>query len=260
MPEILLRPDHHTLAYHCSPGDGPGVIFMGGFLSDMTGSKALTLEAWCRQQGLAFVRFDYHGHGASSGRFEDGTIGRWSEDAIAVLDQLTQGPQILIGSSMGAWMMLLTALARPQRIAGLIGIAAAPDFTEDLLWQGLDKSKQSRLLIEGMILLPSDYNETPYPITLELIEEARQHLLLRETLPLSCPVRLLHGMNDSDVPWETSIRLAQQLNSDDVQVTLVKDGDHRLSEPQNLALLIRNLAELRSEIAVSSSIGHSSPL
>ncbi len=259
MPKILQRPNNHTLAYHRSPGEQPGVVFMGGFLSDMSGAKALTLEAWCQQQGLAFVRFDYLGHGGSSGRFEDGTIGQWSEDAIAVLDQLTQGPQILVGSSMGAWMMLLTALARPQRMAGLIGIAAAPDFTEDRLWQGLDETQQTRLLTEGMMLLPSDYRETPYAITLELIEEARQHLLLPNVLPLSCPVRLLHGMKDSDVPWHTSIRLAQQLSSHDVRVTLIKDGEHRLSIPQDLALLIRTLAELRSEID-SSSVEHSSPL
>ncbi len=259
MPEILQRPGQHTLAYHRSPGDQAGVIFMGGFLSDMGGAKALTLETWCQQQGLAFVRFDYLGHGGSSGRFEDGTIGHWSEDAIAVLDQLTEGPQILVGSSMGAWIMLLTALARPQRIAGLIGIAAAPDFTEDLLWQGLDEATRTRLFTEGVMWLPSDYRETPYAITLELIEEARQHLLLRDILPLSCPLRLLHGLNDSDVPWNTSIRLTQQLTSDDVRVTLIKEGDHRLSRPQDLALLIRTLAELRSEID-SSSVEHSSAL
>ena len=248
MLETLARPDAHTLAYYRHPGAGPGVIFMGGFMSDMSSSKALTLETWCRQQDRAYVRFDYLGHGASSGRFEDGSIGRWSEDAIAVLDQLTEGPQILIGSSMGAWIMLLSALARPQRVAGLIGVAAAPDFTEDRLWPGLDEATRTQLLTKGVILQPSDYSDTPYAISLALIQEARRHLLLRDVLPLSCPVRLLHGMNDADIPWETSIRLSRQLAGSDVRITLIKDGEHRLSRPQDLALLTRTLAELSAEI------------
>ena len=173
-PERLTLADGTRLAYHRRPGARPGVVFLGGFTSDMTGAKATTLDAWCRERGQAFVRFDYSGHGGSSGQFADGTIGRWAEEAIAVLDRLTEGPQILVGSSMGAWLMLLTALARPERIAGLLGLACAVEFTRYLLWDRLDERLRERLRRERVISLPSSYGE-PYLIALNLIEEAQHH-------------------------------------------------------------------------------------
>ena len=213
-------------------------------MSDMTGSKALSLESLAKQQGRAFLRFDYQGHGASSGRFEDGTIGSWTADAVAALDALTEGPQVLVGSSMGGWIMLLAALARPQRVAGLLGIAAAPDFTEDLMWDAYPQEVRDTLRREGVYHEPSDYGDEPYAITMRLIEEGREHLLLRAAIPLGCPVRLIHGMADPDVPWRTSIRLAERLESDDVEIALVKTGGHRLSEPEDLDRLGKTLCGL----------------
>jgi len=236
--------DGQTLAYHRSPGSTPGVIFLGGFTSDMTGTKATTLEHWCRERGRAFVRFDYSGHGASSGQFKEGTIGQWAGEALAVLDQLTEGPQILVGSSMGGWLMLLTALARPERIAGLLGLACAADFTEYLLWEQLDEGLREQLRRERMISLPCPYGE-PYLITLKLIEEAKsQQLLNRVELPIHCPVRLIHGMADADVPWRTSLQVVEKLTSPDVRLILVKDGEHTLSRDQDLSLLTRTLGEM----------------
>lgn len=243
-PSRLPVPGGGTIAYHASPGKSPGVVFLGGFRSDMSGTKATALEAHCRARGRAFVRFDYLGHGSSSGAFSEGTIGLWAENAVAVLDAATAGPQILVGSSMGGWIMLLAALRRPERVCGLIGIAPAPDFTDDLLWRRFDPATRETLLREGLVRIPSDYNEEPYPITRRLIEEGREHLVLRESIPLRCPVRLLHGMNDRDVPWQTSLKLAAALASEDVVVTLVKDGDHRLSRDADLMRLFAALAEL----------------
>lgn len=243
-PDRLTLADNTILAYHRSPGAAPGVVFLGGFTSDMTGIKATTLERWCRGRGQAFVRFDYSGHGASSGQFADGTIGRWGDEALAVLDQLTEGPQILVGSSMGAWLMLLTALARPQRIAALLGLACAIDFTEYLLWERLDENLRERLRRERVISLPSAYGE-PYIITLNLIEKAKQHQLLdRPELPITCPVRLIHGMKDADVPWQTSVRVMERLTSSDARLLLIKDGEHTLSREQDLLLLTRALGDL----------------
>ncbi|HYC03020.1 MAG TPA: alpha/beta hydrolase [Azospirillaceae bacterium] len=238
-----------TIAYRRTPGRGPGIVFLGGFKSDMTGTKAVALEEFARRSGHAFVRFDYQGHGASSGSFRDGTIGTWSADAIHVLDEVTEGPQILVGSSMGGWMALLAALARPDRVAGLVGIAPAPDFTERLIWDRLDAETRATMLRDGVWIEPSAYDPAGYPITLKLIEEGRNHLLLGRPIPLSCPVRLLHGQRDPDVPWQVSLDLARDLASDDVQVTLVKDGDHRLSRPQDIELLTRTVARLVEEVS-----------
>ncbi|MDG4552821.1 MAG: alpha/beta hydrolase [Candidatus Competibacter sp.] len=243
-PERLPLANGGFLAYHRSPGARPGVVFLGGFTSDMSGVKATTLERWCRGRGQSFVRFDYSGHGASSGRFADGTIGAWAAEALEVLDRLTEGPQILVGSSMGAWLMLLTALARPERIAGLLGLACAADFTEYLLWERFDPPLRERLRRERVISLPSPYGE-PYIVALNLIEEAAQHYLLdRPELPIRCPVRLIHGMRDTDVPWRISVRVAERLASSDVRVTLLKDGEHTLSREQDLILLTRTLGDL----------------
>jgi pimeloyl-ACP methyl ester carboxylesterase len=215
----------------------------------MTGTKALALESWARARGRSFVRFDYQGHGSSSGHFVDGTIGRWADDARAVLDRLTQGPQILVGSSMGAWIMVLVATSRPERIAGLVGIAAAADFTEDLIWGTLDPEQRLALLDHGRLEVPSDYAAEPYPVTLALIEEARRHLVLRGPIALDRPVRLIHGMSDADVPWITSVRLAERLTGGRVRLTLIKDGDHRLSRDQDIALICRTIEDLIAEEA-----------
>lgn len=239
-----------SLAWARVPGATPGVVFLGGYRSDMTGSKALALRDWCALHGRAFLRFDYSGHGASDGVFEDGTIGTWADDAALALDRLTEGPQVLVGSSMGGWIALLLALRRPGRVAGLIGIAPAPDFTEDLMWPGFDEATRHRLMTEGVVHLPSQYGD-PTPVTRGLIEDGRRHLLLgggAGSVKLPIPVRLLHGQRDPDVPWRHSLRTAEALAGDDVQVTLVKDGDHRLSRQEDLALLTRTLDALLRDI------------
>jgi pimeloyl-ACP methyl ester carboxylesterase len=210
----------------------------------MTGTKALFLEDYCRSRGQAFVRFDYFGHGASSGDIALGTIGSWREDAITVIDSLTAGPQILIGSSMGGWITLLAALARPERIAALVGIAAAPDFTEELLWPRLSPAQREEIMDRGQVVLPSEFDPAGYLYTSALIEDGKRHLLLRAPIPLDMPVRLLHGLADASVPWRLSLRIAERLASRDVAVTLVKDGDHRLSTPADLARLAQTLDAL----------------
>ena len=242
--ETLLRSGDATIAYRRVFGSAPGIVFLAGLRSDMTGAKALYLDEYCRRRGRAYVRFDYFGHGSSSGDFADGTIGRWAADAIAVIDQLTQGPQILVGSSLGGWLMLLAALARPERICALVGIAPAPDATEDLLWPRLDAAQRGALLTTGSVTLPSEHDPAGYTYRLSLIEEGRRHLVMGAPIALDCPVRLLHGMNDASVPWQTSLRLAGQLASRDVAVTLVKGGDHRLSTEPDLARLAASLDEL----------------
>ncbi len=235
-----------AIAYRRSPGLGPGLVFLTGFRSDMGGGKAVALERWARERGRSFVRFDYHAHGASGGNWVEGSIGRWRDDALAVLDQVTQGPQILVGSSMGGWIALLLALARPDRVAGLVGIAPAPDFTERMIRPRLGLAEWRALESDGQFIAPSAYDPAGYPITRHLLEEARDHLLLTTggPIPISCPVRLLHGQRDPDIPWQTSLDLAAALESDDVRVTLVKDGDHRLSRDADLALMLRLVGEL----------------
>ncbi len=235
---------HHgtNIAYHQLKGKSPGIIFFGGFMSDMTGTKAMYLESVCQRWGQAYVRFDYSGHGQSSGKFEEGTIGSWLQDALYVLDNLTEGPQIIVGSSMGGWLMTLAALKRPERIKGLVGIASAPDFVEDL--GRMQAVQQEALLKEGICYLPSLSGETSYPITRHLIEEGRMHSVLKAPIQISCPVRLLHGLSDKDVPWQKSVKLADRLESLDVTVTLIKDGDHRLSDPSQLLLLEKSVYSL----------------
>jgi pimeloyl-ACP methyl ester carboxylesterase len=245
-PQTLSRDDAATIAYHRRFGAAPGIVFLAGLRSDMRGVKALYLDEYCRRRGRAYVRFDYFGHGVSSGDFADGTVGRWAEDAIAVVDQLTDGPQILVGSSMGGWIMLLAALARPARIHALIGIAAAPDATEDLLLPRLDAAQRGELMATGSVTLPSEYDPAGYTYRLRLIEDGRRHLVMRAPIAIGCPVRLLHGLRDASVPWRTSLRLAEQLTSRDVAVTLVKGGDHRLSTGPDLARLAATLDELVS--------------
>lgn len=244
--ERMDRGDGVELAFVHYPGRAPCAVFLPGFKSDMTGSKALETEAFCRSYGLASLRLDYSGHGASGGRFEDGTIGRWTEDALALIDRLTEGPVVLVGSSMGGWIALLVALARPERAAGLIGIAAAPDFTEELMWASMTPKEREALLRDGVLHVASQYG-APYPVTRALIEDGRSRLLLTGPIPIACPVRLLQGQLDPDVPWQTALRLAERLEAEDVQLILVKDGDHRLSRPADLALLRRTLGTLLLE-------------
>jgi len=250
VPDTLETPDGERLAYHHSPGKSPGVIFCGGFASDMTGTKASALEAHVTGLGHAFTRFDYRGHGQSSGAFEDGTIGLWRDDAAAILDKVTSGPQIVVGSSMGGWIMLLLALARPERVSALLGLAAAPDFTEDLMWAEFEEEARRTLETTGVLRQPSEYSDDPYVISMKLIEEGRQHLLLRGQIPIRVPVRLLHGMRDADVPYRLSATLAERLETEDVRISLVKDGDHRLSTERDLALLRRTVDDLLADLAV----------
>lgn len=244
-PLRLPRPDGETVAYHKWEGKTPGVVFCGGFMSDMGGTKALALEAHCRATRRAFLRFDYLGHGESSGDFAaKGCISRWTDDAAAALTRLTEGPQIVIGSSMGGWVMLKLALAQPERIAGLIGIAAAPDFTT-WMWHELGPERQETVMREGAVRVPSAYDPAGYVISRLLIEDGRaNHLLDGDELAINSPVRLLHGMEDPDVPWQHSLTIAEKLRSRDVRVTFVKAGDHRLSEPADLALLMATVDEL----------------
>ena len=205
-------------------------------------------------RGNAFLRFDYQGHGQSSGDFNEGSISEWASDAIDALDQLTDGPQVLVGSSMGGWMMLLVARARPQRIAGLLGLASAPDFTEDLILAELSTAQKAELNANGTILIPTDYDdEGSYRINKKLLDDGAKQLLLREPLKLSCPIRLIHGVNDADVPWTTSMRVMETTTSADVEVTLVKAGEHRLSEDRDLDRLRWTLGSLLDQLENSTS-------
>src|SRR5262249_42127234 len=240
----LARPDGNWVAYARTAGRAPTVAFLGGFRSDMTGTKAMALEAWARASGHAYLRFDYLGHGQSSGRFEDGTSGRWLDDSLAAIDQLTDGKLVLVGSSMGGWLSLLVARARTERLAGLVLIAAAPDFTERMLLKGLSAQERAALEREGRLERPSQYSPEPSVFTWKLIEEGRSHLLLDKNLSLPCRVRLLHGQSDPDVPWEYSLQIAAHLEAPEVITTLIKGGDHRLSTPADIARLIATVEEL----------------
>jgi len=243
-PSFLFLPNNRRMAYHLTEGKLPCVIFMGGFKSDMQGGKALALEAFCKSRGQRFLRFDYTGHGQSSGEFKDGTIGSWAQDAKEVVDALGAERNIIVGSSMGAWIAMLIARQSARNIAALVGIASAPDFTEKLIWHRLPAADQQKLMEEGVYHAPSCYGEDPYPITRALIEEGRKHLLLDAPLSIDVPVRLLHGTKDQDVPWQNSVTLMDRLSSADVRLTLVKDAGHRLSDPEHLELLCRTVEEL----------------
>ncbi|WP_043833595.1 alpha/beta hydrolase [Muricoccus aerilatus] len=237
----LPRSDGTPLAWAALPGSGPTVVFLGGFRSDMEGTKALHLRDACAARGRAFLRLDYSGHGASGGDFEAGTIGTWAEDAALVIEARAPGPLVLVGSSMGGWIALLLARRLGEaRVRGLIGLAAAPDFTEALIRPALTEEHRATLERDGVLRAPSEYGE-PIPITRRLLEEGVAHLLLPGPIPYTGPVRLLQGMADPDVPWAHALRLVEALPGPDVELTLIKDGDHRLSRPQDLALLLRVL-------------------
>ncbi len=222
-------------------GAGPTVFWLGGFRSDMRATKAQALDRWAEQAGRAYVRFDYSGHGESGGTFEEATISRWLEDSLAVLDDFATGPFVLVGSSMGAWLALLVTRElrkSARRPAGLVLIAPAMDFTERLMWQRFPPDIQQTILDKGVYLRPSLYSPEPYPITRALIEDGRRHLLLGETIATGCPVHILQGMEDPDVPWRHALELVEHLPGDSVSMTLIKDGDHRLSRQEDLDRLI----------------------
>ncbi|MFT8242621.1 alpha/beta hydrolase [Roseomonas sp. BN140053] len=241
---VLDRGDGAPLAWAALSGRGPRVVFLGGFRSDMEGSKALFLRDRCAESGHAFLRLDYSGHGVSGGMFEDGTVGRWAEDAAAIIEARAPGPVVLVGSSMGGWIALLLARRWGEsRVRAVVGLAAAPDFTEDLMPADLSAAEREALARDGVVRRPSPYGE-PLPITARLLEEGRNHLLLRGPIPFTNPVRLLQGMADPDVPWRHALRIVEALAGADVALTLIKDGDHRLSRPEDLTLLWRKLLPL----------------
>jgi len=250
MVEVGSGPDARAIAVRARPGTGPGLFWLGGFASDMKGTKAQALDEWAAAHGRACVRFDYSGHGESGGAFVDGTIGRWSEESLAVFDRFCAGPQIVIGSSMGGWMALLLARALRQRttpqsatLAGLVLIAPAPDFTEELMWKPFPPEIKAEIESRGVWYRPSEYGD-PQPITRRLIEDGRHHLVLDRTIDTGCPVRILQGAKDPDVPWQHAFELTHRLPSEDVVLTMIQDGDHRLSRPQDIARLLATVAEL----------------
>lgn len=249
MTPNYLQIDNTRIAYHHTEGEGTGILFLGGFMSNMQGSKALALESYAKQQGWQFTRFDYGGHGASSCKFEEGTIGTWKSHASAVLEQICKGKQILVGSSMGGWIALLLALTFSDRVAGLVGIAAAPDFTEVLMWEAFSPQQKQEMEATGRIMIKNCMpGENDYPITCTLIEEGRNHCLLKSNINISCPIHLIHGMKDPDVPWETALKIADKVASKDVKISLIKQGDHRLSTEDDLAFLCESVRQLRKKL------------
>ena len=240
----LPQPGGHRLAFRHRPGRSPTLVFLPGYMSDMDGSKATALDAWATAQGRAMLRFDYAGCGASGGEFGAQTLHGWRGDALAMIDEVVEGPVVLVGSSMGGWLMLLAALARPYRVAGLVGIAAAPDFTG---WGFTDEQKMT-ILREGQLVEESPDGEAPYVTTRAFWESGEALRLMHAPIAIDCPVRLLHGQRDTDVPWEWSLEILRQVRSADVQMVLVKDGDHRLSRDSDIALLIATVATLMERL------------
>lgn len=243
MTEFLNTANGRRIAYHQHPGINPGIVFLGGFKSDMNGTKATHLESWARSAGRAFLRFDYSGHGQSSRKFTDGSIGEWAEDAAAVIGELTEGPQVLVGSSMGGWISLILAGKTPQNIAGLVGIAAAPDFTEDSMWASFSEDQRQCLARQGQLELPSDYGE-PYVITQKLIKDGRNHLVLQSPMSLPFPARFLQGDADTDVDQTVALRILRHASGDDIRLTLVKGADHSFSTPECLDLIGQAISEV----------------
>lgn len=241
----FTSPEGRRLAFRASNPTRTDLTFvwLSGFKSDMSGTKVTELEAWAKAEGHGFLAFDYSGHGESEGEFADGTISAWREDSLAAIDAQTDGPLVLVGSSMGGWMALLAALARQDRVAGLVLIAPAPDFTEKLMWPGFSPEMQTEVMEKGAFLLPSEYGE-PYTITRALIEDGRRWQILDAPIDLSIPVRILQGMEDPDVPWQHAERLVTAVTSPDLVFTLIKDGDHRLSREQDIARLKATCAEI----------------
>jgi pimeloyl-ACP methyl ester carboxylesterase len=247
--EFSENTQRSSIAFQRSAGDGPTLVWLCGFRSDMGGTKAEYLHARADAAGRAFLRFDVTGCGKSGGRFEDGTIGLWLGDALGLIDSVTKGPLVLIGSSMGGWLALLIARARPDRVRGMMLIAPAPDFTERLMWPEMTDAARADVMEKGVWLRPSAYDDTPTPITRALIEDGRQHLMMNDALPFDFPVRIVHGQADPDVPWRLSLEIAERLTGTNVRTLFVKGGDHRLSTPADLALLGAIMDDLHAECA-----------
>ena len=243
MTDYLTTDTGRRIAYDRLEGQGPGIVFLGGFRSDMQGSKAAHLRDWAAAQGRAFLRFDYSGHGASDGVFEEGCIGDWAADARAAIEALTQGPQVLVGSSMGGWISLLMARTIPDRVAGLVTIAAAPDFTERGFWVGFSPGQREALMHDGRIALPSEYGE-PLVLARRLIEDGRDQLVLNQPLSLPFPARMLQGTADADVPVSWAMDLLEHASGEDLRLTLVKGADHRFSSPDCLDLIVATIEEV----------------
>ncbi len=247
MTEFLDGPLGRRIAYHRTPGQGPGVVFLGGFKSDMQGTKAVFLEEWAQARGQAFLRFDYSGHGESDGAFEAGCIGDWLADAAVAIEALTEGPQVLVGSSMGGWISLLVARAFPERVAGLVTVAAAPDFTERGFWAEFSELERAKLMREGRILRPSEYGDA-YAITRKLIEDGRNHLVMGAPLHLPFPVRFLQGTADADVPVSWAVDLLAHAMGEDMRLLLVKGADHRFSSEECLGLITGAIDEVLARV------------
>jgi len=253
-------PDGRSIAYEAERRSGPtysssGIMWLGGFNSSMAGTKATALARWARAAGRECVRFDYSGHGASSGRLEDGTISRWLDETAAIFDDIATGPQLLIGSSLGGWLALLLLRRHLERVGvddsrvrGLVLIAPAVDMSEDLMWAQFSREVRATIMKDGVWYRPSAYGDGPYPITRALIEDGREHLLLRDAIAAPCPVRILHGLDDPDVPWQHGVRVAKALDGDDVTATLIAGGDHRLSRDRDILRLLRHVERLAKRV------------
>ena len=247
-PLILSRDGGATIAYREMTGKSPTVIYCGGYHSDMSGSKAVALSTWCHEFGHTYIRFDYQGHGMSSGEFADGSIGLWRDDALSILDQTTTDPVVLVGSSMGAWIALLIALKRPNRIAGMVLLAPAVDFTIDLMWNKFDTDIRDEIENKGFWNRPSEFEDEAYPITLKLIEESRSHLLLNAPITFPGPVNILYGLADEVVPLDHVMRTVDAIASSALTVTLIKGGDHRLSQDTDIARMTSAVDNVISQI------------
>ena len=249
MPDFITTPDNYQIAYQHLAGSLPTIIFLPGFFSNMQGTKATFFEEQCRKRGQAFVRFDYRGHGASDGRFEDGTITDWLTDVLLVVDRVAEKPVLAVGSSMGGWLALLAALNRPKQIRGLVGIASSPDFTKSIYEERLNDEQRDLMDRQGYIISPSEYREEPIKITKKLLDSGSQHLLLnRDSLDLDIPVCLVHGRMDADVPWQKSRQLYEKIGDNRCELILVPDGEHRLSRPEDLELLDECIQKVRSKM------------
>ncbi|XP_062982900.1 palmitoyl-protein thioesterase ABHD10, mitochondrial [Elgaria multicarinata webbii] len=246
---FLNRADNPNLAYHKLKGKNPGVVFLPGLFSNMNGEKALALEDYCKSVGHAFVRFDYRGCGSSEGNIKESTLGKWRKDVLSVLDELTQGPQILVGSSLGGWLMLHAAIARPEKVAALVGIAVAADYLV-AAFQQLPVETKKEIEEKGEWKLPTKHNEEGfYSLPYELIQEAENHCVLSSPLPIKCPVRLIHGIKDEDIPWQTSLKVAENVVSGDVDVILRKAGEHRMKEKDDIKLMIYTVEDLIEQLS-----------
>jgi pimeloyl-ACP methyl ester carboxylesterase len=247
LTSVMIESPARTIAVRAREGKSPGIFWLGGFKSDMKGTKAQALDQWAAAQGRGCVCFDYSGHGESGGKFTDGTIGRWLEESAAIYMRFAQSPQVVVGSSMGGWLALLLARALKQRgaspFAGMVLIAPAVDFTEELMWKKSSPTIKREIEEKGVWMRPSEYAEGPYPITRGLIEEGRKHLMLGGLIETGCPVHILQGVQDPDVPWRHAVELVSRFARDDVVLTLIKDGDHRLSRPEDIERLIAAVAE-----------------